>query len=403
MSKRKRTTAEDDATSSMPTDFNVLADAFDKFVFSLNNLIQLTPVENFRTTGLTSDVEDRVVIAKVLKRMSIKGQLSWMGQYLKNEESGAPQSTESDSSVDLRAKEEQQQSHAGIFTPLQDLSATADTAYSKLQISPQLTTLESPRNTSQWPPALPVIHDQALLKQAFTHRSYATVCAPAQSTKSFLTSLHNERLEFLGDSFLNHSVTKMLYVNMPDAREGEMSLLRAELIGNTTAASFGRMYHFDKQLLLNDTAERDGVRKTPKVIADTFEAYLGALVLDSHDGNIRADQWLKDLMSLRITEYLTTKNNEPINFLAKQQVWTHFSKKYPQMKECEVGKVRPPVLLKYEWVDGGGGNAGGFIVAAQLWVDGQGIEALELGRGFGLNKKEAEHRAAMAVLKSLGI
>lgn len=403
MSKRKRNNELTDETStSSGTNFVQLAKAFDAFVSSLHELIELTPVENFSTRGLSNEVEDRVVIAKVLKRMRLRGQLQWMDQYQKNEDAHAHHSAETDSSKDVKTCE---RSSAPVkrFKHSGDVFSIADDLYAKIHIDKQGQPVTPVPSDSQWPPALPVIHNKALLKQAFTHRSYATVCAPAHSSTSYLTSLHNERLEFLGDSFLNHSVTKMLFAHMPDSREGEMSLLRAELIGNATAASFGKLYGFDKHLLLNDTAERDGVRKTPKVIADTFEAYLGALMLDGNDGIVRADKWLKALMSRRLAEYLTTKNDEPLDFYAKQKVWNHFFRLYPTMVEHDDGNVRPPIVLKYDWVDGGGGNEGGFIVAAKLWVIGQGIEGQEIGRGFGLNKKEAEHRAAMDVLKKLGI
>ncbi|CCG82941.1 Double-strand-specific pac1 ribonuclease [Taphrina deformans PYCC 5710] len=385
MTKRMR---EDDEETVSP--FDKIVVKFNAFVSSLSELIEATPEENFSTRGLSSEIEDRVVIAKVLKRMYRKEQLSWMDQYLEvdNKQTGATETNQ-----------ELTRNITGSITQLSDdihsRAYAADSHQSKSEVVPS--------HDSKWPPSLPPMHDQNLLKQAFTHRSYATACAPAQSTKVFLTGLHNERLEFLGDSFLNHSVTKMLFSRMPESREGEMSLLRAELIGNNTAAAFGKLYDFDKLLLLNNTAEKDGVRKTPKVIADTFEAYLGALILDGPDGVIRADSWLKGLMAPRIREYLQAKVVEPIDVFAKQKVWNHFIKKYPATTVHEDGVPRPMISIKYDWVDGGGGNEGGFIVAANLHVPQEQIEAHELGRGFGLNKKEAEHRAAMDAVSRLGL
>lgn len=389
-------------------DFDRLALLFDTFVHSLNDLVESTPAENFSTRHLASHVEDRAVIAKVLKRMRLKDQLSWMDQYLKDE-NGALRPAGIDPSKDseLNIAEPDRPTAKNRTDP--SIFDNADATYANIHLPKNIEDLAKVQSLannldkSVWPPPLPPINDPALLKQAFTHRSYATACAPAQSSKVFLTSLHNERLEFLGDSFLNHSVTKMLFARMPDSREGEMSLLRAELIGNNTAAGFGRSYDFDKQLLLNDTAERDGVRKTPKVIADTFEAYLGALILDGRDGVIRADNWLKALMEPRIVQYLNEKTIEPVNTYAKQKLWNHFVKKYPSVSNHEDGTAKPAIVVKYEWVDGGGGNEGGFIVAAKLYVVSQKIDGQELGRGFGLNKKEAEHRAAMAVVKTLGL
>lgn len=403
MSKRKRQQAEADSSE---LGFDDIARKFDAFVSTLNDLIESTPEKNFSTKGLDGLMEDKVVIAKVLKRMRLKGQLSWMEQYLEDEDVPAHSHPSETASSNVT-------SAAGFGTGIEsnhiarcpdESFARLDSATSVLQlINLQETRPPLSQTVQVWPPILPTVHDQDLLRQAFTHRSYATASAPAQSTKVFLTSLHNERLEFLGDSFLNHSVTKMLFSRMPDAREGELSLLRAELIGNTTAAAFGKLYELDKQLLLNDTAERDGVRKTPKVIADTFEAYLGAIVLDGPDGVIRADTWIRELMTPRVTEYLANQVREAVDVLAKQKVWNHFIKRYPAMTVHEDGATRPAVTIKYEWVDGGGGNEGGFIVAAKVYHPERKVDGYEVGRGFGLNKKEAEHRAAMDAVRKLGL
>ncbi|ORY79833.1 ribonuclease III domain-containing protein, partial [Protomyces lactucae-debilis] len=244
-----------------------------------------------------------------------------------------------------------------------------------------------------WPPVVPEIHNEQLKQQAFTHRSFATASAPAQATKSMLTNIHNERLEFLGDSYLNYAMTRLLYVKMPTAREGELSLLRAELIGNETAAELGKMYGFDQALLLNETAERDGVRRGTKVIADTFEAFLGAVTLDGADGPARADRWLRLLMGPRIAKHIQENDIELVNPLAKQKIYNYFSKKHPLVVGPD-GTRKTPVTVLYEWVDGKGGNEGGYVIACK-------DEAKEIGRGWGPNKKEAEHRAAMNAVRML--
>lgn len=395
MSKRKRTESED--VSADAQRYADVAKAFDTFVLSLNKLLELTPSVKNKTSGLPDEIEDKVMIAKVFKKMRTKGQLSWMEQYLKVEEAHAPQSTETGSSTTQITLPSATLEENGSQTL--ETSTFAD--FPNLQIQPPVQ-WTSPTGVT-WPPALPKINNLALLKQAFTHRSYATVSAPAQATKSDLTGIHNERLEFLGDSFLNHAVTKMLYAQMPAAREGDLSQARARLIGNVHACEISRMYGFDKELLLNDTAERDGVRSADKVSADIFEAYLGALMLDGEDGIVRADQWLKDLMAKKIAEELAAKVDEPVNLVAKQKLWAHFVKLYPAVKVPDTGKMKPPIIMKYEWISGSGGNAGGFLIAAKLIINGQWKDAQELGRGFGVNKKEAEHRAAMEACQKLGI
>ena len=359
MTKRKR-----------DADLPNIVSKFDDFVQSLSRLIDAVPEENFSTKDVSTNEEEKVVIAKVLKRMHKKGKLSWVEQYLECEDASSTHPRETGSAVKRHKN---------------DIAADADATFADLTVPRQVDKV--------WPPVLPVIENARLLKQAFTHRSHAFAMAPKSTTQQ-LTTMHNERLEFLGDSFLNHSVTKLLYQRFPDSREGELSLLRAELIGNATAAEFAKLYNFHEKLLLNDTAERDGVRAGAKVIADTFEAYLGALILDNPQGARKADLWLRALTEPRIQAYIGAQITEPINVGAKQKIWNHYSHLHP----ASAGRG---LVVKYDWVDGKGGNEGGFVCACLVTVPGG--KETEIGRGWGLNKKEAEHRAAMKAVEKLNL
>jgi ribonuclease-3 len=431
--------------AAMPPNMSEIARVFDQFAQSLASLVNLTPSDDFDTSGLSQEVEDRVVVAKVLKRMHQSDQLSWLNQYLPADgasvkmeptpkplhETDSSQAGVTSKKIKLEAPVAEKIQNAVAKAPAsptdsvptaQDLAtvakerlervATADGHAAMIKGLQQQYSYDDVLEDDHWPPEVPVIHNEQLRQQAFTHRSFATASAPPQATKSMLTNIHNERLEFLGDSYLNYAMTRLLYVKMPTAREGELSLLRAELIGNETAAELGRMYGFDKALLLNETAERDGVRKGTKVIADTFEAFLGAVTLDGIDGPARADRWLRLLMGPRIAKHILDNDIELVNPLAKQKIYNYFSKKYPLVVGPD-GNRKTPVTILYEWVDGKGGNEGGYVIACKVKVgtpkvdvdgtDSTAGEAKEVGRGWGPNKKEAEHRAAMNAVRMLGI
>ena len=116
------------------------------------------------------------------------------------------------------------------------------------------------------------IKSEGFIKLAFTHRSYC-------NEHSGLTS--NERLEFLGDSVLSLVISDRLYRLLPDAPEGELTARRSYLVQTTSLAAKSLELGFDQKLLLSKGEEDSGGRKNPGLLANTFEAILGAIFLDS--------------------------------------------------------------------------------------------------------------------------
>ncbi len=108
--------------------------------------------------------------------------------------------------------------------------------------------------------------DQALLSLALSHRSVG--------------KRNNERLEFLGDSILNHVIAEALYYRFPKMREGELSRLRASLVRRETLAEVGRELELGDHLLLGGGEAKSGGRRRGSIQADTVEALLGAVLLD---------------------------------------------------------------------------------------------------------------------------
>lgn len=109
--------------------------------------------------------------------------------------------------------------------------------------------------------------DLQILKLALTHRS---------ASRS-----NNERLEFLGDSFVNHVVAQRLYEQFPKASEGQLTRLRSRLVRGTFLATLGEKYALGECLTLGVGERKSGGRHRTSILADTVEAVAGALLLDA--------------------------------------------------------------------------------------------------------------------------
>ena len=112
-----------------------------------------------------------------------------------------------------------------------------------------------------------------LIKTAFIHRSYLN------EAKTKIQS--NERLEFLGDSILSFLISRYLYLNYPRLPEGELTNLRSSVVKTVTLAQIAKKLDLGKYLKMSHGEEESGGRNNPSILADTFEALLGAIYLDS--------------------------------------------------------------------------------------------------------------------------
>ncbi|MFA7193353.1 MAG: ribonuclease III [Candidatus Paceibacterota bacterium] len=115
--------------------------------------------------------------------------------------------------------------------------------------------------------------DKNLLIQAFTHRSYIN---ENRGTKL----KHNERLEFLGDAVLELITTEFLYEKFPNRNEGELTAIRAALVNTITISEVASELGFNKELLLSKGEAKDMGRARQAILANTFEAVIGAVYLD---------------------------------------------------------------------------------------------------------------------------
>jgi ribonuclease III len=112
-----------------------------------------------------------------------------------------------------------------------------------------------------------VFKEGALLQQALTHRSHS--------------GLHNERLEFLGDSVLNCVVASLLYERYCEVDEGDLSRLRANLVKQQSLFEIAQRLDLPHFLRLGEGELKSGGFRRPSILADTLEALLGAIFLDA--------------------------------------------------------------------------------------------------------------------------
>lgn len=118
------------------------------------------------------------------------------------------------------------------------------------------------------------IKSRTLLAQALTHRSWLN-----EHQGQIIDS--NERLEFLGDAVLELIVTEYLFETFPDQQEGVLTALRASLVRTETLSKIAKSLKLGKYLKLSHGEDLGGGRKNESLLANTFEAVIGAIYLES--------------------------------------------------------------------------------------------------------------------------
>jgi ribonuclease III len=210
--------------------------------------------------------------------------------------------------------------------------------------------------------------DENLLKQAFTHSSYVN----EHRRKPFED---NERLEFLGDAVLELTVSKFLFKKYPMMSEGELTKLRAAIVCEPSLVSFANELSFGKLILLGKGEEMTGGRARPALLADVFEAFIGALYLDQ--GIDTVIQFLEKVVFPKV------------NAGAFSHVMDYKSQLQELIQRDGTGTIEYKVLQEK-------GPAHNREFVSRVTLNGE-----ELGVGTGRSKKEAEQLAAQMALSKL--
>ena len=154
-------------------------------------------------------------------------------------------------------------------------------------------------------------NNRAVLREAFTHRSYIN-----ETRERGLD--HNERLEFLGDAVVELSVTDFLYKKYPQANEGDLTSYRAALVNAVTLGNLAIDMRMEEYLLLSKGEAKDkGTKARQIILANAFEALVGAIYLDL--GYEAVDKFLKTHL-LGKTEEIVKKElwRDPKSFFQEE-------------------------------------------------------------------------------------
>lgn len=115
--------------------------------------------------------------------------------------------------------------------------------------------------------------NKALLKEALTHRSFLNEVSSWSVT-------HNERLEYLGDAVLELVVSEHLFATFPEREEGDLTTIRAALVNTQSLSRVAREMGLDEWIFLSRGEARDSGKAREAILANGFEALLGAVYLD---------------------------------------------------------------------------------------------------------------------------
>ncbi|MEQ5801873.1 ribonuclease III [Halomonas sp. H10-9-1] len=205
--------------------------------------------------------------------------------------------------------------------------------------------------------------DDSLLELAMTHRSFG--------------GRNNERLEFLGDSIVNFVIAEALFRRFPEAREGQLSRLRARLVKGQTLAELAREMSFGEHLRLGSGEMKSGGHRRESILADAVEAIIGAIYLDAGMETVRA----------RILSWYATRLEE---------ISLQDTQKDPKTRLQEFLQSRQVPLPRYEVVSvEGEAHAQTFTVECH-------VELLDdHTTGIGASRRHAEQQAAEMALKQL--
>ena len=156
-------------------------------------------------------------------------------------------------------------------------------------------------------------NDPLLLFLAFVNRSFVHELGIEDPL------LDNERLEYLGDAVLEKVVSERLYRHFPSCREGELTQMRAYLIQGASLSVWARELKLGTHLILGKSGEQNNIQESRKVLANTFEALVGAIQLDQGDASVKRflERWLAPAMESLTVHGLTRDNKSELQELVQ--------------------------------------------------------------------------------------
>lgn len=217
-----------------------------------------------------------------------------------------------------------------------------------------------------------LISEKQIFKTAFTHRSYLNEVKSPNTTGDLLES--NERLEFLGDAVLSFIISSKLYNLREQDTEGELTNLRAYIVKTTSLAKASQKLKLGTFLSLSKGEELSGGRENTQLLANTYEALLGAIYVDQ--GIEKAKDFVEEtLVPLFVNELKSGPPKDAKSLL--QELTQNQTKQSP----------------RYKIIDSVGPDH------AKEFTVGVFVQNREIGVGKGASKQVAEEEAAQDALK----
>jgi ribonuclease-3 len=207
------------------------------------------------------------------------------------------------------------------------------------------------------------------LAEALTHRSYIN------ENKS--TTKHNERLEFLGDAVLELASTRFLYDRFPEKPEGELTAYRAAMVNTVSLAESAKLLGLNDMLLLSRGEAKDMGRARDIILANAYEAVLGAVYLDQ--GYDEAEKFVARTLYPKIDEIIENQKYKDAK--------SHFQ---------EVAQDKKSITPSYKTISENGPDHD------KVFTVGVFLHEEKIAEGKGKSKQDAEQVAAQNALEKTG-
>lgn len=208
--------------------------------------------------------------------------------------------------------------------------------------------------------------DIQLLNEALTHASLCRKVEPERRS--------NQRLEFLGDAVLQLALSQMLFQRLDEADEGVLSKARARLVSTTALATLAKQIQLGEFLLMDRGEESSGGRQRDSILADAFEALIGAVFLDA--GSATCQTVIEALFASSLDELVQTPDDQN-----------------PKGQLQELLQAINQQAPTYHLLDTTGPDHQRQFLVEVCW------DTQPLGQGKGRSKKEAETAAAEQALQ----
>ncbi|KKP80945.1 MAG: Ribonuclease 3 [Candidatus Levybacteria bacterium GW2011_GWB1_35_5] len=215
---------------------------------------------------------------------------------------------------------------------------------------------------------IPQFKNKKLFDQAFTHRSFLNETTEKVSS--------NERMEFLGDSIISFVISGYLFSRYPQSNEGVLTNMRSLLVNTKSLAEVARELNLGEYLKLSKGEEDSKGRQNQSLLADSFEALVGALFLDS--GIEQTKDFLMQVFSQRVQDLEKERSFKDPKSLLQEFIQSRkqTSPAYKVLKE--LGPAHSRVFTM------------GVFIGNKLFEEGK-----------GKSKQEAEENAALKALEKL--